>query len=52
MKEDQRKAHRNLKLWTEKTREKKESKVGSDKLGERGLDRKELIKRLKASGLV
>ena len=52
MKEDQRKAHRNLKLWTEKTREKKESKVGSDKLGERGFDRKELIKRLKASGLV
>ena len=52
MKEDQRKAHNNLKLWTEKTREKKESKVGSDKLEERGLDRKELIKRLKVSGLV
>ena len=52
MKEDQRKAHNNLKLWTEKTREKKESKVGSEKLQERGLDRKELIKRLKVSGLV
>ena len=52
MKEDQSKAHNNLKLWTEKTREKKESKVGSEKLQERGLDRKELIKRLKVSGLV
>ena len=52
MKEDQRKAHNNLKLWTEKTREKKESKVGSEKLQERGLDRRELIKRLKVSGLV
>jgi hypothetical protein len=52
MKEDQSKAHNNLKLWTEKTREKKESKVGSEKLQERGLDRRELIKRLKVSGLV
>ena len=52
MKEDQRKAHNNLKLWTEKTREKKESKVSSEKLQERGLDRRELIKRLKVSGLV
>ena len=52
MKEDQRKAHHNLKLWTEKTREKKESKVGSDKIDERGLERRELVKRLKVSGLV
>jgi len=52
MKEDERKAHNNLKIWTEKTRSKKESKVGSDKIDERGLDRKELIKRLKISGLI
>ena len=52
MKEDERKAHNNLKIWTEKTRPKKESKVGSDKIDERGLDRKELIKRLKISGLI
>ena len=50
MKEDERKAHNNLKIWTEKTRSKKESRVGSDKIDERGLDRKELIKRLKISG--
>ena len=52
MKEDQKKAHNNLKLWTEKTREKKESKVGSVKIEERGLEKRELIKRLKTSGLV
>ena len=52
MKEDERKAHNNLKIWTENTRSKKESKVGSDKIDERGLDRKELIKRLKISGLI
>ena len=52
MEKDRREAHTNLQKWTEKTRSKKESKVGSDKLDERTLEVKEFLKRLKISGLV
>ena len=52
MDKDKKVAHENLKQWTEKTRLKKESKVGSEKLDERALDKREFIKRLKISGLV
>ena len=52
MKKDGDEAHKNLKKWTEKTRSKKESRVGSDKLNERSVDTKELFKRLKISGAI
>ena len=52
MEKDRKEAHTNLKRWTEKTRSKKESKVGSHKLDERTLEFKEFMKRLKISGLV
>ena len=52
MEKDRREAHTNLQKWTEKTRSKKESRVGSDKLNERSVDTKELFKRLKISGAI
>ena len=52
MEKDKNEAHKNLKEWTERTRSKKELKVGSKKLDERTLETRELIKRLKTSGLV
>ena len=45
-------AHKVLKQWTERTRPKKESRVGSEKLNERTVDTKELFKRLKISGAI
>ena len=52
MDKDKKVAHENLKQWTEKTRMKKETKVGSEKLDERTLEKREFIKRLKISGLI
>jgi len=52
MDKDKKVAHENLKQWTEKTRLKKETKVGSEKLDERTLEKREFIKRLKISGLI
>jgi hypothetical protein len=50
MEKDGDEAHKNLKQWTERTRSKKESRVGTEKLNEREVDTKELFKRLKISG--
>ena len=52
MEKDNKEAHENLKKWTEKTRQKKEEKVGAEKLDERNLDTMELMKRLKRSGAI
>ena len=50
MEKDGDEAHKNLEQWTERTRSKKESRVGTEKLNEREVDTKELFKRLKISG--
>ena len=52
MEKDTKEAHKILKQWTERTRPKKESRVGSEKLNERTVDTKELFKRLKISGAI
>ena len=52
MEKDTKDAHKILKQWTERTRSKKESRVGSEKLNERTVDTKELFKRLKISGAI
>ncbi len=52
MEKDGEEAHKKLKQWTERTRLKKESRVGSEKLNERTVDTKELLKRLKISGAI
>ena len=52
MEKDKKDAHKILKQWTERTRPKKESRVGPEKLNERAVSTKELFKRLKISGAI
>ncbi|MEC9392655.1 MAG: VOC family protein [Pseudomonadota bacterium] len=52
MEKDKKEAHKNLESWTKRTRSKKESKVGPEKLDERVLAVDEVINRLKISGLI
>ena len=52
MEKDTKEAHKILKQWTERTRSKKELRIGSEKLNERTVDTKELFKRLKISGAI